>query len=81
MSDMKSKFIDDVAALASGLGVAAQGVREEIEQTVKGRFDALLAENGMVTREEFDAVRDMVMELREENTALRAALDALKKDA
>lgn len=78
---MKSKFIDDVAALASGLGVAAQGVREEIEQTVKGRFDALLAENGMVTREEFDAVRDMVMELREENTALRAALDALKKDA
>ena len=81
MSDMKSKFIDDVAALASGLGVAEQGVREEIEQTVKSRFDALLAENGMVTREEFDAVRDMVMELRSENAALRAALDALKKDA
>ena len=81
MSDMKSKFIDDVAALASGLGVAAQGVREEIEQTVKGRFDALLAENGMVSREEFDAVRDMVMELRAENAELRAALEALKNDA
>lgn len=78
---MKSKFIDDVAALASGLGVAAQGVREEIEQAVKGRFDALLAENGMVSREEFEAVRDMVMELRAENDALRAALDALKKDS
>ena len=63
MSDMKSKFIDDVAALASGPGVAAQGVREEIEQAEKGRFDALLAENGMVSREEFEAVRDMVMEL------------------
>lgn len=81
MSDMKSKFIDDVAALASGLGVAAQGVREEIEQAVKGRFDALLAENGMVSREEFEAVRDMVIELRAENDALRAALDALKKDS
>ena len=78
---MKSKFIDDVAALASGLGVAAQGVREEIEQAVKGRFDALLAENGMVSREEFEAVRDMVLELRAENDALRAALDALKKDS
>ena len=78
---MKSKFIDDVAALASGLGVAAQGVREEIEQAVKGRFDALLAENGMVSREEFEAVRDMVMELRAENDALRAALDAPKKDS
>ena len=78
---MKSKFIDDVAALASGLGVAAQGAREEIEQAVKGRFDALLAENGMVSREEFEAVRDMVIELRAENDALRAALDALKKDS
>ena len=78
---MKSKFIDDVAALASGLGVAAQGAREEIEQAVKGRFDALLAENGMVSREEFEAVRDIVMELRAENDALRAALDALKKDS
>ena len=74
MSDMKSKIIDDVAALASGLGVAAQGVREEVEQSVKSRLDALLVEQGLVTREEFDAVRDMVMELR-------AELDAMKKDA
>ena len=81
MSDMKSKFIDDVAALASGFGVAAQGVREEIEQTVKGRFDALLAENGLVSREEFEVVRDMVMELRAENAELRTALETLKQEA
>lgn len=77
---MKSKIIDDVTALASGLGVAAQGMREEIEQAVKSRIDALLAENGMVTREEFEALRDMVMRLSEENAALRDALNALKKD-
>lgn len=77
---MKSKIIDDVTALASGLGVAAQGMREEIEQAVKSRIDALLAENGMVTREEFEALRDMVMRLSEENAALRDALDALNKD-
>ena len=77
---MKSKIIDDVTALASGLGVAAQGMREEIEQAVKSRIDALLAENGMVTREEFEALRDIVMRLSEENAALRDALDALKKD-
>jgi BMFP domain-containing protein YqiC len=79
MSDMKTKFIDDVASLASGLGVAAQGVREEIEQAVKSRFDALLAENGLVSREEFEAVRDMALAAREENAALREALEALKK--
>ena len=76
---MKSKIIDDVAALASGLGVAAQGVREEIEQTVKSRFDALLAENGMVTREEFEAVRDMAVSAQEEIAALKAELATLTK--
>ena len=76
---MKSKIIDDVAALASGLGVAAQGVREEIEQTVKSRFDALLADNGMVTREEFEAVRDMAVSAQEEIAALKAELATLTK--
>lgn len=79
MSDMKNKIIDDLGGLMSGLGIAAQGAREEIEQAVRGRIDALLAEKGLVTREEFDVVRDMAVAAREENAALRAELDALKK--
>ena len=76
---MKTKFIDDIAALALGLGIAAQGARDEAQQAIRARFDALLAENGLVTREEFEAVREMVMALRDENAALREALEALKK--
>ena len=79
MSDMKNKIMDDLGGLMSGLGIAAQGAREEIEQAVRGRIDALLAEKGLVTREEFDVVRDMAVAAREENAALRAELDALKK--
>ncbi len=76
---MKSKLLDDLTGLATGLGVAAQGVREEVEQAMRGRLDAILTENGLVSREEFEAVRDMAVRAREENAALRAELDALKK--
>lgn len=79
MRDEKNKLLDDLTGLATGLGIAAQGVREEVEQAMRSRIDAILSENNMVTREEFEAVRDMVVAAREENAALRAELDALKK--
>ena len=79
MSDMKNKIMDDLGGLVTGLGIAAQGAREEVEQAVRGRIDALLAEKGLVTREEFEVVRDMAVAAREENAALKAQLDALKK--
>jgi len=76
---MKNKLIDDLTGLATGLGIAAQGMREEVEQAVRSRLDAILTENGLVSREEFEAVRDMAIKAREENAALKAELDALKK--
>ena len=79
MRDEKNKLLDDLTGLATGLGIAAQGVREEVEQAMRSRIDAILSENNMVTREEFEAVRDMAVAAREENDALRAELDALKK--
>ncbi|MCH1543023.1 MAG: accessory factor UbiK family protein [Alphaproteobacteria bacterium] len=79
MSDAKNKILDDLTGLATGLGIAAQGVRAEVEQAVRARVDAVLSENGMVSREEFEAVRAMAVAAREENVALRAEIDALKK--
>jgi len=79
MRDEKNKLLDDLTGLATGLGIAAQGVREEVEQAMRSRIDAILSENGMVSREEFEAVREMALAAREENAALRAELDGLKK--
>lgn len=79
MSDAKNKILDDLTGLATGLGIAAQGVRDEVEQAVRARVDAILSENGMVSREEFEAVRAMAVAAREENAALRAEINALKK--
>ena len=66
MRDEKNKLLDDLTGLATGLGIAAQGVREEVEQAMRSRIDAILSENGMVSREEFEAVREMALAAREE---------------
>tara|TARA_B100000925_G_C21629380_1_gene312352 strand:+ start:250 stop:495 length:246 start_codon:yes stop_codon:yes gene_type:complete len=79
MRDERNKLLDDLTGLATGIGIAAQGVREEVAQAMRSHFDAILSEKNMVTREEFEAVRDMAIAAREENSALRAELDALKK--
>lgn len=71
--------MDDVSAMLSGLGLAAQGVREEIEQAIAARLDRVMSDGAFVTREEFEAVREMAEAARAENAALKQALDALSK--
>ena len=78
MNDTRAKIVDDLTSVFNGLGIAAQGVREEVEQAIGARIDRMMSQGSFVTREEFELVRDMAIKAREENIALRAALDALK---
>ena len=79
MSDTRNKILDDVSQLVSGLGVAAQGVREEFAQTLRGMLDTMLADGALVTREEFEVVREMAEKARLENQRLQEEIDALKR--
>ena len=78
MSEARNKILDDVSQLVSGLGVAAQGVREELAQTLRGMLDTMLADGALVTREEFEVVREMAEKARAENRRLQEEIDALK---
>ena len=79
MRDARNKILDDVSQLVSGLGVAAQGVREEIAQILRGMLDTMLADGALVTREEFEVVREMAERARAENQRLQEEIDALKQ--
>ena len=79
MNDTRAKIVDDLTSVFNGLGIAAQGVREEIDQAIGARIDRMIRQGSFVTREEFELVRDMAIKAREENLALREALDALTK--
>ena len=74
----RSKLFDDLAQLMTNAAGVAQGVREEAETMMRGRIERFLADSDLVTREEFDAVRDMAQKAREENAALEARLAALE---
>lgn len=83
-----NRLLDDLARVANGAMGALAGAREEIETLVRQRMERLLSDMDLVTREEFEAVKDVAATARlEQETlakkveALEAELAALKKPA
>ncbi len=74
----RNRILDDLSQLMTNAAGVAQGVRDEAETVIRQRMERLLADMNLVTREEFDAVRDMAQKAREENEALAARIAALE---
>ena len=66
-------FISDLAQVANGAASAFGSMREEIENIVSARTERALNARGLVTREEFDA-------LRTRHEALAARLATIEAD-
>ncbi|SET50907.1 accessory factor UbiK family protein [Oceanicella actignis] len=73
-----NRFFDDLAKLMTSAAGVAQGARQEAETAMKSLLERWLADNNFVTREEFEAVREMAAKAREENEALAARVAALE---
>lgn len=78
-SRFQSAFLDDLAKLASNAAGLAQGARDEAETLLRSRLDRWLASRDLVTREEFEAVREMAVAAREENHRLAERLSKLEE--
>lgn len=74
----QNRFFDDMSKLMTNAMGVAQGARTEAETAMKGWIDRWLADRDFVTREEFEAVREMAIKARTENAELKARLDALE---
>ena len=72
-------LFEDLSKMASGAAGAFMDVRREIEQQIAEQCKQWTQRSGMVTREEFEAVRLMAEKARTENEALSARLDALEQ--
>ncbi len=75
----QSKLFDDLAKVANGAVSTLMGMKEEIDGMVQARFERFIANADLVSRDEFDAVKAMAANAREENEALSARIDALEK--
>lgn len=77
----QNNFFDDMSRMMTNAMGVAQGAKSEAENAFNSWIDRWLAERNLVTREEFDAVRDMAIKARTENAELKARLDALEAKA
>ena len=53
----RSNFMADIAQMANGAASAFGGMREEVDNLIRQRMERSLNARGLVTREEFDALR------------------------
>lgn len=74
----RNRLLDDLARVAAGaLGVAA-GVRDEAEALLRQRFERMLTNMDLVTREEFEVVKAMAVKARVEQETLAKKLAELE---
>ncbi len=78
MPQTSGRLFDDLSRLITDAAGLAEGARREVETIVKAQFERLLAGMDVVTREEFEAVKEMAAKARGENEALAARIAALE---
>jgi BMFP domain-containing protein YqiC len=78
MPQTSGRLFDDLSRLITDAAGVAEGARREVETVVKAQFERLLAGMDVVTREEFEAAKEMAAKARNENEALAARIAALE---
>lgn len=78
MSTGSNRILDEFAKLMTDAAGTAQSVRSEFETVMRGQAERVMNRMDVVKREEFDAVRDMVLKAREENDRLAKRVEELE---
>jgi BMFP domain-containing protein YqiC len=78
MPQTRSRFFDDLSRLMTDAAGLAEGARREVDTALRGQLERLLAGMDVVTRDEFEAARDMAARARTENDSLRERVAALE---
>ncbi len=68
----------DLAKLMNSAAGTFAGMTREARDTARERFREAMGGMDFVSRDEFDAVKDMAAKAREENEALKARIEALE---
>ena len=70
----QNRLFDDMAKVANSAAGVAAGLREEVELRLREQMERMLQRMDLVTREEFEVVKEMAAEARREQEALSARL-------
>jgi BMFP domain-containing protein YqiC len=81
MSAGTPRFLDEIGKLMTDAAGVASTARKEVDGFVRSQVERLLRDADIVTREEFEAVREIAILAREENEELKARIAALEAKA
>lgn len=78
MAQNSNPLFDNLARLVTDAAGVASSARREVDVLVKAQIERLLRDADVVTREEFEAVREMAVLAREENEKLSTRISELE---
>lgn len=74
----QSSVFDELAKLLTGAMGLAQGASDEARNFLRARADRFVAEMDLVSRDEFEAVKELAAQARAEADALRTRVAELE---
>ena len=75
----QNRFFDDLSKVLNGLAGTVAGVGREAEASARERAKEWFGGMDFVSRDEFEAVKEMAAKARAEADALKKRVDALEK--
>lgn len=79
MTQSNNRVFDEFAKLMTDAAGVAQGVRKEVETAFRSQAERFLADMDVVSRDEFEAVKEMAVRAREDADKLEQRIAALEK--
>lgn len=76
--NQSSRLFDGLGKVMNEAAGVADGVRREIETSVRTQVERFVVDMDLVKREDFDVLRELVQAQGEEIAALRKELEALR---
>lgn len=77
MVQSDNKFFSDLAKLGQSAAGSIHGIKAEMEGQFKSRIESLLLDMDLVSREEFEVVREIAITARTENAELSNRLEKM----
>ena len=80
MTQTTNRLFDDFAKLMTDAAGAADGLKKETEALLRSQTEKFLRDMNVVTREDFEAVREVAQKARLENEALALRIAVLEAE-
>jgi BMFP domain-containing protein YqiC len=78
MPQTNSRFFDDLSRIMTDAAGLADGAKREAQTFARSQMERVMTGMNVVTREEFEAVKEMAARARDENDRLAARIATLE---